>query len=165
MSNRGRAIVGIVVLAVIAAGATFGLMRRDAASAHGDPALAWMQTEFDLSAEQMNAMAEMHAAYSVVCDEHCQRIIDSRHELATLRTSGATPATIEAAAAEVARIDAACRRDLAKHVEQVATAIGGKQGDRYRAMILPKVAAFDHSAAPDLRLNPDHVHDGAAPHH
>jgi len=155
----------IALFAVTAAVVTFGLMRKPALAGGEDASVVWLQQEFDLNDAETAAVAALHASYRVLCDEHCQRIIARRREVVALTADQADPAEIAAATERLRQLDRQCREDLQAHVEAVAAAMGGSKGERYRTLIWPKVVAFDHSAPPDLRLEPQHLHDAGEPHH
>ena len=166
MAQTSKAVVLVVMLAAIAGGFTYGWMKGKPETApESFEAVSWMAREFDLTAEQLAQVERMHAAYRVVCDEHCRVIMESRTQLAQLRERGASAEVLEDAEASVVAADLNCRADLREHVRAVAAAMNGDAGERYLAMIMPKVAEFDHSAAPDLQLNPNHDPDGGEPHH
>jgi hypothetical protein len=46
-----------------------------------------------------------------------------------------------------------CENAIAVHVREVAAQMSPDQGQRYLALVLPRIAGFDHRAAPDLDLN------------
>ena len=46
-----------------------------------------------------------------------------------------------------------CETAITRHVRQVAALMSPEDGQRYLALILPKIADFDHQTAPDLHLN------------
>ena len=46
-----------------------------------------------------------------------------------------------------------CATAITQHVRQVAALMSPLEGRRYLALVLPKIANFDHLATPDLILN------------
>jgi len=129
---------------------------------HDDPALAWVEHEFDLSGEKLARVKAMHEAYVGVCAEHCRVIAETRQKLRELQAARAAPEEIAAVSAEAAAADAHCMASTREHIREVAAAIGGAQGQRYLDTVLPRVAGFDHSAPPTLdmdKTNKNTAHD------
>jgi hypothetical protein len=112
----------------------------------------------------MARIEAMHAAYEPVCEEHCLRLHRASAEVRRLRAARAGDPEIAAAAATVARVDAECRASLEAHVRAVAAVMGEPAGSRYLAIVLPRLAGFDHARAPDLDLKKTMSHDGHAQH-
>lgn len=165
--NRRWMIVGvaIVALALLAGGVSYRCFQRAIPTAADTPehdALAWVRQEFGLAGEKLARVEAMHAAYATVCEEHCRAIARSRNELRRARSSGASPAEIATAEAKAAEVDALCIRSTETHVREIAEVIGGAEGERYLALVLPRVKAFDHSAPATLDMNTAaHAHDHA----
>jgi hypothetical protein len=63
------------------------------------------------------------------------------------------------AEAELARLDAVCRASVRAHLESVASLLGPSDGPRYLALVLPRMAAFDHQGAPGLGMETECAHD------
>jgi hypothetical protein len=157
----------LVAVLALAAGCVAYLCVRDplpaVASAHGD-ALLWLRHEFNLPPDKMARIEAMHAAYQTVCDEHCRQIRESRAGLRQLQASSAPEAEIAAATARDQELDLLCRTSLQGHMREVAGVIGGADGERYLAIVLPRIATFDHSGAPPLDLDTADPHAGHAHH-
>ena len=79
-----------------------------------------------------------------------QEATRARDALAAARGDAAA---LSAANRELAELRQNCETAIARHVRQVAALMAADDGRRYLALVLPKIAAFDHRAAPDLRLN------------
>lgn len=135
----------LVVLAAAAA-ASFGVfyvmndvpeVRR--AAREGD-AMAWLKTEFKLDDAQFAAIKKMHDDYAAVCGEHCAAIMNARRRKA--------PAT------EVAALEEVCTRSMTGHFRQVAALMPAGQGERYLAIVLPRIADYDHTGAPNVKVRP-----------
>ena len=155
----------VIALAAGAAGVSYLCMRdgHRAMSGHDDSML-WLRSEFKLTPAQLAQIEKVHEAYQSVCEDHCALIMEQRAKLRRLKAEGAPDADITAAQAEAKRLDENCRASLEAHIRQVAGLIGGEQGERYLATILPRIAHFDHAGSPDLSLNPKGPHDGHAAH-
>jgi hypothetical protein len=134
------------VLAVAAGVGAFGVFyvlsddrAMHAAAKEGD-AMAWLRAEFKLSDEQFAAIRRRHEDYSVICGEHCAAIMAARER--------------KAPAAEVAALEEICVDAMSVHFRGVAALMAPTQGDRYLAMVLPRVTGYSHHGAPNLRVTP-----------
>lgn len=160
-------VVIVIALAAGAAGVTYLCMRGDRPMmAGGDDAMLWLRSEFKLDAARFAQIEKVHEAYQAVCEDHCALIMEQRARLRRLKSEGASEADIAAAQVEAKRLDANCRASLEAHIRQVAGLIGGEQGERYLATILPRIAHFDHAGSPDLSLGSKEKgpHDGHPAH-
>lgn len=133
-------------LAVAAGVASFGVFyvlsddrAMHAAAKEGD-AMAWLRAEFKLSDAQFAAIRRRHEDYSVVCGEHCAAIMAARER--------------KAPAAEVTALEKTCVDAMTVHFRGVAALMPPPQGDRYLAMVLPRVTGYSHHGAPNLRVTP-----------
>lgn len=121
-------------------------------------AMEWLRADFDLSEEQFVAIKRLHDSYSLVCEEHCreiQRAVRARNELKA--GAAADAATLAAADRRVEELRLVCESAIASHVRQCAAHMSPEAGQRYLALVLPKIKDFDHQAPPDLQLN-KHAH-------
>jgi hypothetical protein len=133
-------------LALAAGAAAFGVgygLNADrslqAAARDGD-AMAWLRMEFRLEEEQFAAIKKLHDDYSVACGEHCAAIMDARER--------------KAPAAEVARLEQVCVDAMTAHFRRVAALMPAGQGERYLAIVLPRVSGYSHHGAPNVRVGP-----------
>jgi hypothetical protein len=120
-------------------------------------ALEWLRTDFHLSDAQFASIRKLHESYSSVCEQHCRAIQEAVAACDTLK--GATQPDARAVAEAQRRIEdlrRTCETAIAAHVRQVAAQMSPAEGQRYLALVLPKIADFDHRAAPDLELNTHH---------
>lgn len=117
-------------------------------------ALAWLRTDFQLTDAQFAAIRKLHEAYAVVCEQHCQAIQEAAIRRNQLKAApGTETAVLAAADRKVEELRQVCEAAIAGHVREVAAQMAPEQGRRYLALVLPKIADFDHRAAPDLGLN------------
>lgn len=117
-------------------------------------AMEWLRVDFDLNEAQFTAIKKLHDAYSVVCEEHCREImraVRARNELKAAPQADA-PA-IATAERRVEELRLVCESAIATHVRECAAQMSPEAGQRYLALILPKIKDFDHQAPPDLQLN------------
>jgi len=151
-------IASVAVIAALALGAAYLGYRTNA-----DPALhaavvkgdtmGWLQKDFHLNAAQLAAIRELHDAYSGTCDQHCRMIQEATAARRALEAAHGDKASIAAANARIDELKAICEGAIAVHVRKVAALMAPEDAQRYLALVLPKISAFDHSGAPDLRLN------------
>lgn len=128
-----------------------GDSRLESALHEGD-ALAWLREEFKLTEDQFTQIKSLHDAYSGECEEHCRAI----QQATRARSSLAGTADAAALADAEARLEALreqCETAIAAHIRRCAAEMSPAAAERYLAMMLPRIAAFDHRAAPDLQLN------------
>ncbi len=138
--------VFIFVLCVgLGAFGAYGITRWAAScpATHKEDQLAWIQSEFHLSADQTAAIKILHDGYQPVCRDHCQQIHQARSGLAALK-AGATLAETNAAQAELKRVETICREATRAHLERVAAVMAPAEGARFLALVLPKLSRSNH---------------------
>ena len=135
----------IMLLVVLAAGAlSYGVFytMNDApavrqAAREGD-AMAWLRVEFHLTAAQFAAIKKLHDDYGLQCSEHCRAIMDARRR-------GASPT-------EQAALEKICVDAMTEHFRKVAALMSPGEGDRYLAIVLPRVGDYGHQGAPTVQV-------------
>ncbi|MBL9209558.1 MAG: hypothetical protein JNL92_03770 [Opitutaceae bacterium] len=146
----------LVIVAALVAVASYRLGRDteiNEALAKRD-ALAWLRTDFRLDDAQFAAIQKLHLAYSTVCERHCEAIQEAALQRNALRATPGTDAEALAAAdRRLEELRRVCESAIAAHVREVAAQMAPEQGRRYLALVLPRIADFDHRAAPDVGLN------------
>ena len=154
-----RLIPGIAaIIALLAAGAGFAgySLSRDpalhAAAAKGDT-MEWLRADFHLTGAQLAEVRRLHDSYAGSCQEHCRMIQEMTHARDELREAHGDKAALDAANARLEKMRAACEGAIAEHVRRVAAHMSPEDGRRYLALVVPRIANFDHAGAPDLRLN------------
>lgn len=126
-----------------------------AAAAKGD-AMLWLRTDFHLTDAQLAAIRQLHESYAGTCDEHCRMIQDATKARNALESARGDMAALDAANSKLQEVRIVCETAITNHVRQVAGLMSPAEGRRYLALVLPKIADFDHQIAPDLQLNPTH---------
>jgi len=117
-------------------------------------ALEWLRADFKLTDAQFAAIKRLHDSYSLVCEEHCREIQEAARARSALRKSGnADAAALAAAEQRVEALRLVCESAIATHVRQCAAEMSPEAGQRYLALVLPKIKDFDHTAPPDLQFN------------
>jgi hypothetical protein len=122
-----------------------------AAASKGDT-MEWLRTDFHLSDTQLSEIRRLHDAYSGSCDEHCRMIQEATRARKALESAHGDKAAVEAANNRIQALRAMCEGAIDAHVRKVASLMSPDDGRRYLALVLPKIANFDHTAPPDLRL-------------
>lgn len=125
---------GLVAFGAFYFGGEDAALRR-AASA-GD-ALAWLRIEFKLGDAQFAAIKQLHTDYTVECSGHCAAIMAARER--------------GAPAAEVSKLEQACVASIRVHFQRVAALMPPGEGERYLALVLPRLAGYEHTGAPTVR--------------
>ena len=135
--------LGVVVAACLTACAVVYALNDNralhAAAREGD-AMAWLRVEFQLNDTQFAAVKQLHDDYSTVCGRHCAAIMVARER--------------KAPTDEVAALEKICVDAMMGHFRQVAALMPPVQGERYLAMVLPRIAGYSHHGAPNLRVAP-----------
>lgn len=161
MKPFGRTVATLGFLALVAGLLCYHLSSAPelhAAMEKGD-ALAWLKTDFRLDERQFAEIRRLHEAYAPSCEEHCRLIQEATEARNALQArQEADPAVVAAAERTLQELRLKCETAIAAHVRQVAAVMAPEQGERYLALVLPKIADFDHQMAPDLALKRGHTH-------
>lgn len=161
MKHLGRTLVVLALVALALGFACYRLSSAPAmqAAARSGDALAWLRMDFRLDDRQFAAIKQLHEAYAPSCEEHCRLIQEAARARDALRAKqGADPAAVATAERTVQELRLACETAISAHVRKVAALMAPKQGERYLALVLPKIADFDHQMAPNLALNREPRH-------
>lgn len=155
--------ITLVCIAIIAVAVGFAVYR-----ASGDKAvqqalakrdaLEWLRADFALTEKQFAAIKQLHESYSLVCEEHCREILRATRAREDLKAKAEGDAGAFAAAdRRVEELRQVCETAITKHVRNCAAEMSPEAGQRYLALVLPKIKDFDHMAAPNPQLSP-HAH-------
>ena len=135
--------LGVIVAACGAAFGVFYALNGNAAmhaAARENDAMAWLRAEFHLDAAQFAAIQQLHDEYSRVCAGHCAAIMAARER--------------KAPPAEVAALEQTCVDAMTAHFRRVAALMPPAEGQRYLATVLPRVAGYAHTGAPNVQVKP-----------
>ena len=122
-------------------------------------AMAWLRADFRLTDTQFAAVKKIHEGYAAICEEHCRAIQEAVRVRNRLKTgSEGTPGALTAAEQRLEELRQVCESALAGHVRRCAAEMSPEAGQRYLALVLPKIRDFDHAAAPDIRLDSSRAH-------
>lgn len=152
----------LVVLALAAAAAGFLCYHLNSAPAlhaavEQRDALAWLKADFHLTDRQFAEIKQAHDAYAPSCEEHCRLIQEAtKARDAVTAARGSDPAAVAAAERALQELRTTCETAIAAHVRKVASLMSPEDGQRYLALVLPKIADFDHQMAPGLDLKKGH---------
>ena len=146
-------LASVAVVAGVVAFRTTGNENIERALAKQD-AMEWHRADFRLTDEQFATIKQLHDSYSVMCEAHCRDIMRATRARNELKSRpNADPAALTAAEQRVQELRQVCESAIATHVRQCASAMSPEAGQRYLALILPKIKDFDHQAPPDVQLN------------
>ena len=123
-------------------------------------ALEWLRTDFQLTDSQFEKIKQLHDSYSLVCEDHCRAIQQASRARSQLKATSTDAAAISVADKRVEDLRQICETAIAAHVRQCAAEMSPDAAQRYLALVLPKIADFDHHAPPDIQLNAKHGHHG-----
>ena len=117
-------------------------------------AMEWLRADFHLTDQQYAEIRRLHESYAGTCNEHCRMIREAAKVRDGFVAAGrADPVAVAAANQRLQELRTLCETAIARHVRQVAALMAPEDGRRYLALVLPRIADFDHMAAPDLGLN------------
>lgn len=130
-------------LCAVSFGAFYAINREPAAlrrAAREGDAMAWLRTEFRLDEAQFSAIEKLHADFEKECAVHCSAIAAANRR--------------HASAAEIAGLESTCVQAMTDHFHRVASLMPPGQGERYLAIVMPRIADYDHSGAPNVQVRP-----------
>lgn len=126
-------------------------------AAHKGDAMAWLRADFHLDDRQFAEIKKLHDAYAPSCEEHCRLIQEAAKARDELRSAaGSDPVAVAAAERRLQQLRTTCETAISAHVRQVAELMSPEDGRRYLALVLPRIAAFDHQMAPALDMKGRH---------
>lgn len=102
--------------------------------------LEWLKSEFELSDEAAEIVAQRTAAFSPRCEAMCRDLAAARGELAAIIAAPGTEASaIEAAYANVIDIEQQCFRMTLRHIYEVGAVMRPGQQSRYRSRMVTRL--------------------------
>jgi Heavy-metal resistance len=135
-------LVGALAAGVVAFWGTnfFGTrdLREIAKAPNGE--LEWLRQEFHLSDAQFRKIEALHSAYTPVCNEMCQRIMEANSKLDRLLSENreVTP-EVEAAITEAGSVQDDCRRQMLAHIYQVSAQMNPADAQNYLRLMKSRV--------------------------
>jgi hypothetical protein len=143
MKNWIVTVLVALAAGVVSFGAFYAVNREPAAmkaAARERDSMEWLRVEFKLTDNQYAAIKQLHGQYGSVCAEHCAAIMAAQKRNA--------PRT------EVAGLENACVQSMTEHFHRVAALMSPGEGERYLALVLPRVQDYDHRGAPNVQVRP-----------
>lgn len=128
---------------VLSFGVCYFVNREPAAlrtAARDGDAMEWLRGEFKLTDTQFAAIKELHERYGNVCATHCAAIMAAEKR--------------NAPRAEIQTLENECVRSMTDHFQKVAALMAPAEGQRYLAMVLPRINDYGHRGAPNLQARP-----------
>lgn len=142
----------VLVLAIVAGVAAFGLMRSHKIEASRGalldsmPELAWIRSDLQLTDSQFAKVTELHMAYRPQCAEMCHRILEAHERLdRAAHSGGVVTAELKAAISEHARIHTESQEAMIEHLYRTAAVLDDDQAKRYLDTMLPYALDFSQS--------------------
>ena len=56
--------------------------------------------------------------------------------------------------AEVVALEGECVRSMTEHFRRVAALMPAREGERYLALVMPRILDYDHRGAPNVQVRP-----------
>ncbi len=135
-----------LAMAVAACAVAFGVSYRmcceqelHRAASEGD-AMTWLRTEFHLNEAQFAAVKKLHSDYGMMCGEHCAAIMAAKKR--------------NAPPAEILALEKTCVEAMTAHFKSVAGLMPPAEGERYLAVVMPRVDGYGHTGAPNVQMKP-----------
>lgn len=98
--------------------------------------MEWLRAEFRLDDSQFVAIRELHDEFGAQCAEHCRSIMEARQ--------------VQDNQAEVTRLETVCVDAMIAHFRKVAALMPPGEGERYLAIVLPRIEGYDHTQSPTI---------------
>jgi hypothetical protein len=134
--------IGAFAAAVIAFCGIHFLATRDlrqmAAAPNGE--FEWLRREFHLSDPQFKNIEALQSAYTPVCNEMCQRIMEANSKLDRLLSQNreVTP-ELEAAIREAGLVQEDCHKQMLAHIYRVSAQMNPADGQHYLRLMKSRV--------------------------
>jgi hypothetical protein len=139
--------IRLIVVALVAGLGAYGLTRHFATPPAPASEVAWLVAEFQLTSAQSTEIETLHAQYEPICAAHCASIIETQNAI----NQATNPTEKSAAEYHLTQLIATCHASTQAHLQAVAAAMDPAQGQRYLAMIGPRLSAHQHAEPFGLR--------------
>jgi hypothetical protein len=102
--------------------------------------LEWLRREFHLSDAQFKAIADLHLAYTPICNEMCRRIVEANTKIDRLVSENREMTIeLETAIREAGNVQQDCRTQMLAHIYRVSALMNPTDGERYLNMMKSRV--------------------------
>lgn len=138
MSTAPPRLLAFSLALLVAAGASFFLVRRSLSIAPGHTALAqgmqWLKHEYALDEETYGRIVRAHQSYFRECNERCGELEEiNRHFLREVESPGTEGSDLDAVQELQEAICHDCRVAMIEHVHEVASMMPDPSGRRFLA--------------------------------
>jgi hypothetical protein len=156
----------VILIGVVAVGATvfagsFFVCRQICGRQMANPAddLTWLSSQFQLNAEAMSHIRDLHQGYLPKCADMCARIAAKKIELESL-IAGSTNGdpVVEKKLIELGELRARCQAQMLEHFVAVSQAMPPEQGRRYLAQMQRLALGFHEQKAQTVSDHAGHEH-------
>jgi len=156
----------VIFFGVLALGAavfvgSFWVARQVCARQMANPAdnLDWLCSEFQLNAETMARVRQLHEGYLPKCADMCARIAAKKQELASA-LAGATNVSAEAEKklTELGELRTQCQAQMLRHFVEVSQAMPPDAGRRYLAEMQRLTLGFHEQIEQSMSDHAGHEH-------
>ncbi len=111
------------------------------------PELAWLKTEFGLSADAFDRISKLHYSYLPKCDEMCALVAEKNKTLRSLVETGAGDGDEwKRVMSEAVQIRAECQETMLEHFYKVSREMRAEPRRRYLEWVLAKTVPPSHEA-------------------
>ena len=148
MRRVGYIVIVGLIAAVVGYTCTYlaGIKGQHDVEKSNQPALAWLQQEYQLNNAQFVCVCQLHAAYQPKCDEMCREIdaMNARLQNLLVATNVVTH-EIKQALTQNAQLRVECEQMMLAHFYAVAQVMPPEQGKRYLAWVRQETLASDQA--------------------
>lgn len=156
----------VILIGALAVGAavfagSFFLTRQICVKGMANPAddLNWLSSEFQLNADTMTRVRQLHQGYLPKCAEMCALIAAKKTELeSALAGSTNVNPLIEKKLAELGELRAQCQTQMLQHFVEVSQAMPPEQGRRYLAEMQRLTLGFHEQIEQSMSDHASHEH-------
>ena len=152
---------GALALGAAVFAGSFFVSRQICVQQMANPAddLNWLSSEFQLSADTMARVRQLHEGYLPKCAEMCARIAAKKSELESV-LAGSTNISSEAKQKliELGELRAQCQAQMLQHFVEVSQAMPPEQGRRYLAEMQRLTLGFHEQIEQSMSEHAGHEH-------
>lgn len=133
----------------------FGTAKQRGIQNQDNPELAWLKTEFGLTAEEYARIQELHYAYLPKCEEMCALVSEKNELLKQLMGDAGAAEERAKVLKEAVSIRASCQEMMLNHFHTVSMEMRPEARERYLDWVLTKTVTLSHERLEEtLRQHP-----------
>ncbi|YCM43210.1 hypothetical protein V2O64_18030 [Verrucomicrobiaceae bacterium 227] len=111
---------------------------------HTQDSLVWIEQEFNLSADALQAVKSSHAIYLPKCQEASSRLLAARKHLTAWPPDALPSATeLQEAHQAVLQLEHQCFEMAVAHIFEIGALMGPDEGPRYQKIMLLKLMTLE----------------------